>query len=280
MNKKILAGLAVAGLVSSFGTSAMALDSYLTDVDSTYQASYRANPAVKCSICHSTAGGGTDKGVTLYANQYRATHSAASIKANDADGDGFTNGQEGSLTADLNSKTVNPFTIKSAAVTGADTALTNVVVLGDNAAAQAAFVAADGGITVATGSTILDAIKVNINNANSTLIFKAGGIDSTAKVYVVDTLAKTNILLTAATEWVANPDGSMTIQALPAGSTFPVDIVVEKASAAAAPVSTNGTASVTGCVTSSLSTPLMMVFSLLSLGFFVRRKKVSHDVAS
>jgi len=34
-----------------------------------------------------------------------------------------------------------------------------------------------------------------------------------------------------------------------------------------------GTASTTGCVTSSLSTPLMMMFAMLSLGFFVRRKK-------
>jgi len=267
MNKKILTGLAVAGLVSGFGTSAMAFSNYLTDVNNTYASNY-----ADCLICHSTAAGGTDKGVTLYANQYRATHSAASIKANDADGDGFTNGQEGALTADLNSKTVNPFTIKSAAVTGADIALTNVVVFGDNAAAQAAFAAADGGITVASGSTILGAIKVKINNPNSTLIFKAGGIGSTAKVYVVDTLAKTNILLTAITEWVANPDGSVTIKALPAGSTFPVDIVVEKASAAAAPISTNGTASVTGCVTSSLSTPLIMFGALIGLGLLMRRK--------
>ena len=96
----------------------------------------------------------------------------------------------------------------------------------------------------------------------------------------VDTVAKTNIPLTATTDWVANADGSVTIMALPAGNAFPVDIVVEKGSAAAAPVSTNGTASVTGCVTSSLSTPLMMVFALLSLGFLVRRKKVSHDPAS
>jgi len=34
-----------------------------------------------------------------------------------------------------------------------------------------------------------------------------------------------------------------------------------------------GQASVTGCVSSALSTPLMMVFAMLSLGFFVRRKK-------
>jgi hypothetical protein len=34
-----------------------------------------------------------------------------------------------------------------------------------------------------------------------------------------------------------------------------------------------GTASVTGCVSSALSTPLMMLFGLLSLGFLLRRKK-------
>ncbi|MDQ7001135.1 MAG: hypothetical protein Q9N02_00415 [Ghiorsea sp.] len=39
-----------------------------------------------------------------------------------------------------------------------------------------------------------------------------------------------------------------------------------------------GTASVTGCVSRSLSTPLMMVLGLLSLGFFVRRKKIGEEV--
>jgi hypothetical protein len=34
-----------------------------------------------------------------------------------------------------------------------------------------------------------------------------------------------------------------------------------------------GTESVTGCVSSALSTPLMMLISLLSLGFLLRRKK-------
>lgn len=272
MNKKILTSLTCAGLIAGFATSAQAYDSYLTDVDSTYQASYRANLAVKCLICHATAGGGTDKGVTLYANQYRATHSAASIKANDADGDGFTNGQEGALTADLNSKTVNPFTIKLATVTGADSALTDVVVLGDNAATQAAFVPADGGITVATGSAIASSIKVTLNNT-ATLMFKDGGIDSNAKVYVVNTGAKTNTILTATTEWVANPDGSVQIKALPAGSTFPVDIVVERAaSTATAPVSTNGTASVTGCVTSFPVPAGLIVMGMLAIGLGIRSK--------
>lgn len=44
--------------------------------------------------------------------------------------------------------------------------------------------------------------------------------------------------------------------------------------------STSGTASVTGCVSNSLSTPLMMVLAMLSLGFLARRKKVSYDAAS
>lgn len=272
MNKKILTGLACASFIAGFATSAQAFTAYLTDVNNTYASSYP-----DCLVCHSTAGGGTDKGVTLYANQYRATHSAASIKNNDADGDGFTNGQEGALTADMNAKAVNPFTIKQAAITGADVALANVVVLGDNAATEAAFVAADGGITVATGGTIASSIKVTLNNG-ATLMFKDGGIDSNAKVYVVNTGAKTNTPLTTTTDWVANADGSIQIKVLPAGSAFPADIVVERAvSTATAPVSTNGTASVTGCVSSSLSTPLMMLLGLLSLGFFVRRKKIGEE---
>jgi hypothetical protein len=36
------------------------------------------------------------------------------------------------------------------------------------------------------------------------------------------------------------------------------------------------TASVTGCVSGALSTPLMMLFSLFSLGFLLRRKKGNH----
>jgi len=77
--------------------------------------------------------------------------------------------------------------------------------------------------------------------------------------YVLALSAQNTLLITGDTD----NDGIKNLAELQAGTNPAGD-------AASAPP---GQASVTGCVSSALSTPLMMVFAMLSLGFFVRRKK-------
>ncbi len=271
MNKKVLTSLAAVGLVTAYATTAMASSGF----ENTVNSQLGNGASVSCDACHNGATGSSTATFPM-ANTYRAARTAGDftlIATSDSDGDGYINKFEvNGAATEFNVATTSPFT-KAAAANGD----ANVKALADTTAVSVTFTDPNG--LAGTGKEILGGIKVTLNQAD-TIYFKAGGVGTTDTVYTVDAAGAGTAL--ASTDWTSGVDGSLKIMALPAGSTFPADIVVVRTlpATAAAPVLTNGTASTTGCITSSLSTPFMMVFALVSLGFFVRRKKVSHDAAS
>jgi len=270
--------------VMFLSTSAHAYPSYLTDVNTAYGANYTG-----CLACHSTFGGGTDTGVTAFANLYKITHSAASIANLDADNDGFTNQQEGSVSSDLNSAASSPFTIAGAAATIADTVLPNFVVKGDGAAVSQTFT--DPYTLATTGKEILGGLSLTVHSGVMDVYYKSAGIDTTMMLYNVDPYGQ-GTMSPMGTGWTANADGSLHIVALAPGATQATGVLVRTiptvANTIASVAGTGGynnyggdndgegddgkSKKTAGCLT-SVSSPLMMFFALLSLGFLVRRKK-------
>jgi len=290
--KLLTQSIFVAGL-TLLSTAAYAYPSYLTDVNSVYGA---GSSYTNCLICHSTAGGGTDTGVTPFANQYRITHSAASIANLDADNDGFTNQQEGSVSSDLNSAASSPFTIAGAAATVADTVLPNFVVKGDAAAVSQTF--NDPYTLATTGKEILGGMSLTVNNAPVDVYYKAAGIDATMTLYNVDPYGQGTVS-PMTTGWTANADGSLHVVALAAGATQATAVLVRTIPTVTTPVVTNGNNNIVGennngnendsennnegnnnnnsitsggCLASIVS-PFVMFLAMLSLSFVVRRKK-------
>ena len=265
MSKKILTGLAAVGLLTTYTTTAMASSGFEITVNS----QLGNGASVSCNACHN---GGTSAATATFpmANTYRAARTAGDftlVATSDSDGDGYINKFEVNATAtEFNDAAISPFTKVVAANGDA-----NVKALADASAASATFTDSQG---LATGKEILGGIKVTLNQAD-TIYFKAGGVSATDTIYTVDAAGVGTLV--AAADWAATADGGLQIKALPAGVTT-ADYVAVRAVpvAVSAAAVTNGTASVTGCVSSSLSTPLMMVLGLLSLGFFVRRKKLKE----
>jgi len=283
MTFKLFTRLILMTGVMLFSTSAHAYVQYLNDVNTTYGSSYS-----NCLVCHSTAGGGADKGVTAFANLYKITHSAANIANLDADNDGFTNKQEGSVSSDLNSAASSPFTITSTAATIADTASANFVVKNDAAAVSQVFNDPYGLAT--TGKEILGGLSLTVHSGVTDVYYKAAGIDTTMMLYNVDTYGQGSVS-PMGTGWTANADGSLHIVALAPGATQATAVLVRTiptvANTIASVAGTGGynyggdsdgdgndgsSKKTAGCLT-SVSSPLMMFFALLSLGFLVRRKK-------
>jgi len=287
MKLKHLTGMGVALNIMLIATSANAFSSYLTDVNTVYGSNY-----TNCLVCHSTAGGGTDKGVTAYANMYRTSHSAATVRNQDADADGYTNGQEASVNADMSNATSSPFTIAAAATAITDTVLPNFVVKGDAAATAQAFTDPYS-LAIAGSTQIIGNESLTINNAPVDIYHKSSGVDTSMTLYMVDPYGQGTVS-PMGTGWTANADGSLHIVALPSGVTSITGVMVRSVPTTATttttpatttPITTTGennnendsendgsSSTGVGCVTAELSTPLMMFFAMLSLVFVVRRK--------
>jgi len=283
MKLKHLTGMGVALNIMLIATSANAFSSYLTDVNKVYGSKY-----TNCLVCHSTAGGGTDKGVTAYANMYRASHSAATVRNQDADADGYTNGQEASVNADMSNTTSSPFTL---AKTAESSTSTKVVVSGAGIVTEAAItdIYTQAGLTLTTGHSIAGGVSPLINTFPATITFNQA-VNTGDKVYVVDLATKTNTLVTTGVTFNAN--GSVTVN----GLTGPLNIVVDRvtptvsATNTTVPVTTTtsgnendtdnendsendgSSSTAVGCVTAEPSTPLLMFLVMISLVFIVRRK--------
>ena len=99
--KKIITTAALLAAVSFGAATASAQSWYLSDVNSALASNY-----TDCLVCHSTAGGGTDKGVTPIAATWKSlglSHTSTttlttaqldSLGTADSDGDGVINKQE------------------------------------------------------------------------------------------------------------------------------------------------------------------------------------------
>jgi len=258
--KKLISAALLLGAISFSATTASARSGFEITLNTALGAT-----GLSCSACH-VGGTSAASATTPIANTWKA---GLSLTNTDSDGDGYTNKQEASgALLNFNTATVSPFTIKSAAAAGnvADTALASVAVIGAANATAPAFT--DPYTLATTGKEILGAISVNIANA-ATLYFKAGGVDAVSLVYTVDATGQ-GTAATMGTDWTVAADGGLNILALPAGAVN-ASYVVVRAIPAAQILPAKGTASVVGCMTGSTLLPLML-FALLSLGFFVRRK--------
>jgi len=265
MKTKFLTSVVVAGLFVGFATSASASRGF----EGTVNTILGNGASVSCNACH-TDGGSSSSATLPMANTYRSARSAGDftlLGTSDSDGDGYINKLEVNAAAvEFNSSAISPFT--KAVAANADA---NVKALADAAAVSATF--ADPTGLAGTGKEILGGIKVTLNQAD-TIFFKAGGVTSLDSVYTVDAAGAGSLL--AATDWSASATtGALTVNLAPAGG-FPADFVVVRtalSTVAAAPTAFQDPASVVGCVTAGLTTPLLMFLSLLSIGLLVKRKR-------
>ncbi|MDQ7003935.1 MAG: hypothetical protein Q9N67_02995 [Ghiorsea sp.] len=265
MNKKILTGLVVTGLFTGLSTQALASSGF----ENTLNQQLGNGASVSCNACHS---GATTSATATFpmANTYRAARTANDytlIATSDSDGDGYINKFEvNGAATDFNVVATSPFTKATAANGDA-----SVKTLADNAAVSAAFVDSTTAPLATTGQVILGDIKVTLKQAD-TLYFKAGGVDAAAKIYTVDAAGVGTDVTADCT--ISAVDGSLKVNVAPAGG-FPANYVVVQGTPATAAAGTiaQETASIYGCTTTSLSTPLLMFLAMLSLGFFVRHRR-------
>lgn len=219
--------------------------------------------SVSCNACHNGATN-TSTATLPVAVTYKATRDFAQTATADSDGDGYSNKQEVNASlVEFNDINTSPFT----KATGKNASVTNIKALADKKAVETAFTDTTGLTTVGT-SVVLGDIKVTLNQVD-TVFYKAGGIDSTAQVYIVDAAGAGTLVATG--DYIAKSDGSITIVNPPSGG-FPRDyvIVVPKATAVAL---SGADASVTGCLLGSATTPLAMLIGLLGMGLILRRRQ-------
>jgi len=259
--KKIISAALLLGAISFSATTASARSGFEVTLNTALGAT-----GLSCSACH-VGGTSAASATTPMALTWKSSSLASNLANSDSDGDGYTNKQEVSgALLNFNTATVSPFTIKSAGAGVTDTALTSVVVIGTAGATAPAFT--DPYTLATTGKEILGGVSVNIANT-ATLYFKAGAVDAASLVYTVDATGQ-GTAATMGTDWTVTVDGGLNILALPAGAVNASYVVVRSIPAAQI-LPAKDKASVVGCMTGSTLLPLML-FALLSLGFFVRRK--------
>ena len=266
-----------------------------------YQTTY-VNPALGttfgtgagCISCH--ASGVTTQAAltTPFFRSFNSGLTGVALGAADSDADGFTNKQEaiGNVN-DFNISTITPFTKATGGI-----ALTNVYVTGDANATEKPITAATSGITVPVGSAILGGVAIDVYASPTlaspiTLLYKAGAAALTSTVYAVDTYsiaiadpyATNTTLPLAAADWSLTPQGGVQINQLPAGADATYDIVVVRVIPTTnLPIGGDNDSdsnddddnddekNAVACAGVISTTPLWMLFALLSLGFLIRKK--------
>ncbi|MDQ7003938.1 MAG: thrombospondin type 3 repeat-containing protein [Ghiorsea sp.] len=246
--------------VLSVGTVAHAQSSYVAPLN----AGLGNGAAVSCSACHS--GTATENNATLpMAGTWR---SGAHLALSDTDGDGFNNAQEvdgGSTNFNLN--TVSPFSLAKAVESSTSP---NVVVATGGIVTETPItdVYAQAGITLAAGHSIAGGVSPLVNNFPATITFNKA-VNTGDTVYVVDLVNKTSTPVPVQ-DVVFNANGSVTVS----GLTGPANLVVDRATPVVpAAGAARGESEGFECVTGQLSTPLLMFFAMLMLGFMVKRKR-------
>lgn len=238
-----------------------------------FSAFYPGNGQTSCFVCH----GGLQPRLNAYGSAYKGargskdgrTNSAfVAIEAADADNDGFSNILEirnGTSVIDALAKptgTIGTLVGKSPVLASGAATVQAITLAG----VTDLYTATNNTFTLAAGQEILGGVSsaLTLGTAGSvTLTFAAGAASGTVKVYEVPAAG-------AATELTPtlSASGNVTITTTSATP----KLIVERTAPVAAPTAAGG-ASGGGCVTGSATAPLMMLFSLLSLGLFIRRKK-------
>jgi len=291
MFKKIIKCSALISLVALGATSALANNGAMASFNSVYPANNYS-----CNACHTAApalnnygmaykaiggnsGGGTS--VISAAN----VNAINSIAVQDVDNDGYLNSQEATVNTGMSDATASPYTIK-AVVVNTDTQTTNAKVMGDAFATEAAF--ADPYAFIANGNEAMGNVALTITTVPADIYFLAGGAPLTATVHLLDVYSNTDPYSIAPVDWSINADGSIRIVNLPNGvasaryvveRTIPVNTAISNVINTYFPSGDNDSEGdegngngAAGCMMGSPATPLMMVMSMLILGFFARRK--------
>ncbi|OIP99549.1 MAG: hypothetical protein AUK35_06655 [Zetaproteobacteria bacterium CG2_30_46_52] len=217
--------------------------------------------SVSCEACHIGGPSGSNASYPI-ASTYRA---GLDLANSDSDSDGYTNKQEASAAMTyFNDPATTPYILQATtAFAGA-----NTKVIADAAAAETAF--ADT-YSLATGAaTILGGVKVTLTQPDS-VYFKAGGVNASDLVYTVDV---SNFgTLVPASDWSAAANGALNILALPAGNLGSADyVVVHTALAVSSGAQPTGEDEGFECLIAGMPSTLAMMFAMLGLGFFARRK--------
>jgi len=259
--KKLISAALMLGAITFGATTASAFGTYMTSANGVLGTSYTSPNG--CIACHSAANNtGNDKGVTPLAATWKSV-GLAGLAAADSDGDGFTNLQEATAsltTYDYNSATVTPFTQATGGLN-----LGDMYIIGDPSASQAAF--ADPYGLATAGKEILGGVSVTVQATPVTVFAKLAGADATWMMYSLD-VNNAGTLLVQGTDWMINANGSFTVAG---GGPVPAKAVIVRNAPVVSVPAAGGSSG--GCVTSAATTPLMMVIAMLTLGFFVRRKK-------
>jgi len=250
--------------------------------------------ASDCIVCHVGGLSGSTATTAIARTWLAVGANTALLASTDSDGDGFSNKQEANgITTNFNNVAVTPFTL----ATGGK-ALTNVYVTGDANATEKTITAAASGITVPVGSTILGGVAIDVyasltTDAPITLLYKAGAAALTSTVYAVDTYsiaiadpyATNTTLPLEAADWSLTAQGGVKINQPPAGfDANRHDIVVVRVTPTTTVLGGNGDSessdddddddgkNAASCAGVISTTPLWMLFALLSLGFLIRKK--------
>lgn len=260
---KYLAGAALALCFQA--TVAFAQSSYVSPLNK----ALGNGASVWCIACHSTNDSAAAGGGNVIQPMAGTWRSGANLALSDSDGDGYNNAQEvsGGNTY-FNYNTMSPFTIAKVAEGSASA---KVVVVGGGQVTETAItdIYAQAGIpTLPPGHTIAGNVSPRVNTFPATIFFNQA-VNAGDKVYVVDLVAKTNTLINTGVAFNAN--GSVTVS----GITGPANIVVDRATPIVPRAgSARGGEDEEGCISGSLSVPLLMTFSLLALGLLLRRKQI------
>ena len=256
--KKLMSAALMLGAMSFGATTASAKTPMLGALNTSLGTTF-----TDCIVCHGTAANsGGNKGITAIASSQGIVSATR-----DSDGDGFTDIQEVSGTLmNFNIAATTPFTIAAAAEGVAVTAAVNVVETGKAAAVTETAttdVYADFLITVPAGSEVVGDMYAATTINPSPLTYRVPVVQTGTTIYSVNKAAGTSTDVTGNTTF--NTDGSITV------AVAATDIVAVRVTPLTGGGSSSGGGG--GCLTASVSTPLMMVFAMLTLGFFVRRKK-------
>jgi len=257
--KKIIPATVLMGVVT-FSMNAQAK----TEAKALFDQNYPGNTTA-CTVCHISANG---KPLTAYGTGYvgaggqKAGTLAAIKKVEelDPDFDTINNGLEIRSGTDPNS----PDTITGALGTSTE-ASGDVLVQGSSVGTVTVTALTDAyselGLTLASGQEILSNVKVSFLVGNLdplTITYAKDSPSGTVKVHEVTGLGSVNTV--SAT---SSSSGSVTFTPTVTNLT----IAIEHTPAVQATDSGGG-----GCLTDSLSAPLTLLFTMLTLGFFARKR--------
>ncbi|OIQ01315.1 MAG: hypothetical protein AUK35_00055 [Zetaproteobacteria bacterium CG2_30_46_52] len=253
--KKIMGIAVLLGAITSGATTASAKSEAYAMLTAQYP-----NSGASCFVCHT----GSPGSMTAFGSQYKSNggdkrgtlSTMIALEGLDSDSDGIKNILEFRTATDVNvSNAVSG--IKATSTAG------DVIVSGSSVSAVSLSLVTGtdlytaAGITLASGQEILGGVSatLTLGTAGPVTISYEDAASGTVRVYEVGN----------ATVITPTVNGSGSLTFTPASAT--PTVFVERTTPAPVTTTTSN-----GCMTEAATTPLMILFALLGLGFFARRK--------